>query len=181
MTRWLQRQEAVIWFSNYLAWHHRTRLVDTESPLSSDSEHERPVRGVEHRSVTGLQRYQISQQPKFPKRTIQYLEQHHGAACFLDALKAFVNTLPHRHRFFEPNANDRFDIFSNLVLFMPPMEHATSKHSRIRSHPQRYNGIRKPPTLARYDTVLVEVDTALRRRGGLHGKVILVVRLQCIY
>jgi hypothetical protein len=171
MTRWLQWQEAVIWFSNYLAWHDRTRLVDTDSPLSTDSEHERPIQGVEHRSVTALQHCQISQQPQFPKRTIQYLEEHHRAACFLDALKAFVNTLPHsKHHFFEPNANDRFDIFSNFILFMPPIEHATSKHSRIHSHPQCYNGIHKPPTLTRYDTVLVEVDTALRGCGGLHGR-----------
>ena len=53
---------------------------------------------------------------------------------------------------------------------MPQLEHAAHRDSRIRSHPQRSNGVRKPPTPARFDTVLVEVDPELRRRGGLHGK-----------
>ncbi|KAN0097982.1 hypothetical protein V8E55_002428 [Tylopilus felleus] len=141
MTRWLQWQEVAIWFN-------------PESHLQD----------LQHCPVTALcisQSYRIFQQPQFPKKTIQYLEQHHGVVCFTDTLKAFVNTLPRRHGFFQPNANDRFDVFSNLVLFMPPIEHAMSKNERIQSHPQCYNAVRKPPTQARYDTVLVEVDSEL--------------------
>jgi hypothetical protein len=163
MTRWLQQQEAVIWFSCYLVWCRETGCADMESSLSSDSEHD-TRQDLERRPViapSSSQCYWISQQPQFPKKTIPYLEQQHGAVGFLDTLKAFVNTLPRRHHFFEPNANDRIDVFSNLVIFMDPMEHAASENSRIRSHPQHSNGIRKPPTLARYDTVLVEVDAEL--------------------
>ena len=173
MTRWLQQQEVVIWFSRYLMWCRKTGRVDVDSSLSSDSEHDR--QDLKRRPAiapVSSQRYWISHQPQFPKRTIAYLEQHHGAVGFLDVLKVFLNTLPRRHQFFEPNANDRFNVFSNLVIFMNPMEHAASKNSRIRSHPHRTNGIRKPPALARYDTVLVEVDAELQKQGGLHGTLI---------
>lgn len=115
------------------------------------------------------QHYWISQQPKFAKKSIQYLEQHHGAVCFLEALKVFANTLPYQPQFFEPNANDCFDVFSNLVLIMPPMGHAMNKNSRIRVHLQHSNGVRKLPMLARHDTVLVNVDTKLQQQGGLQG------------
>ena len=164
MTRWLQRQEVAIWFSGYLVWRHKTHLTDMDPSLSSDSDSESHLQDLQHHPVTALcvsQSYRIFQQPQFPKKTIQYLEQHHGVVCFTDALKAFVNTLPRRHGFFQPNANDHFNVFSNLVLFMPPIEHAMSKNERIQSHPQCYNAVRKPPTQARYDTVLVEVDSEL--------------------
>ncbi|KAF8545975.1 hypothetical protein OG21DRAFT_1479733 [Imleria badia] len=156
MTKWLQRQEAVAWFSSYQAWRQsRTGPLDAESSLS------------------------ISRRPQSPRKTVQYLEQHHRAVCFLEALRAFVNTLPCGRQFFEPNANDRFDIFTNVVLITSPMEHmaATNANSRIRSHPQRSNGVRKPPTLARHDTILVDIDTKLQQqRGGLHSLRVAEVR-----
>ncbi|KAF8131961.1 hypothetical protein EV363DRAFT_1398349 [Boletus edulis] len=160
MTRWLQRQEAVIWFSGFLNWRHRLGLSNSEG---SDSP------GL-------IPSYQISQKPQFPKKTVHYLDQHHGALCFLDALKTFVSTLPRGPQYFEPNIHDRFDLFSNLVLRMPRFEHAAHRDSRIRSHPERSNGVCKPPTPARFDTVLVEVDPEQRQRGGLHGLRVAEVR-----
>lgn len=165
MAKWLQRQEAVIWFCGFLNWRHRMGFTDSEGSLSSDSEAQ--PRSSNPRPVAP---YRISQQPHFPKKTIQYLEQYHGALGFLDALKAFIASLPRGHQYFEPTMHDHFDIFSNLVLSMPLLEHAAHKDARIRSHPQRSNGVCKPPTPARFDTVLVEVDPELRRHGGLHGK-----------
>lgn len=173
MTRWLQRQEAVAWFSGYQAWRHRTDLSNEVEPsLSGDSDHHpSPDQDLQEPHAAQVHsRYQISRRPPFPKKTVQYLEQHHGAVCFLEALRAFVDTLPRGRQHFAPSINDRFDIFSNVVLITPPVEHAADVTSRIRSHPERPNGVRKPPTLARYDTVLVDVDTELRQQqGGLHG------------
>ncbi|KAF8122220.1 hypothetical protein EV363DRAFT_1183475 [Boletus edulis] len=182
MTRWLQRQEAVIWFGAYLCWRHKTELTHLE-PSGSESDESIAGNAVPHCRRLGADSdhpsnvYRVSQQPQFPKKPLQQLEQHHGAVCFLEALKVFINTLPHGCQRFEPNVHDRFDVYSNLVLFLPPMEHAANKHARIRSHPQRYNGVRKPPTLARYDTVLVEVDRDLRPLGGLHGLRVAEVRV----
>ena len=107
----------------------------------------------------------------FPKKTLGYLEHQHGAVKFLDAVRTFVNNLPRGHQFFEPNANDRFDIFSNVVISQPRYEHMSNKHTaRIRSHPQRSNGVRKPPTPARFDTVLVRDHGQEHELGGLHGR-----------
>jgi hypothetical protein len=96
----------------------------------------------------------------FPKNRFNNLTST-MAVCFLKALKAFINTLPHGCQFFELNAHDHFGVYSNLVLFLPPIEHGVNKHSRIHSLPQCCNGAQKPPTLARYDTVLVEVNREL--------------------
>ncbi|KAI9459627.1 hypothetical protein HD554DRAFT_2206981 [Boletus coccyginus] len=123
MTRWLQRQEAVIWFSSYQTWRRRTGLLDSEHSLSSDSEGHRPDQYRHEPHVAQPSRYQISRQPRFPKKTIQYLAQYHGAQ----------------------------------------LEHVADVNSRIRSHPERFNGVCKPPTLARFDTILMD------RRGGLYG------------
>ena len=88
LTRWLQRQEVVLWFRSFLNWRHRMGLADSECSLSSDSEAQ-----PHHSNRRPLASYRISQQPHFPKKTAQYLEQHHGALCFLDALQAFAATL----------------------------------------------------------------------------------------
>ncbi|KAG8220610.1 hypothetical protein J3R82DRAFT_2863 [Butyriboletus roseoflavus] len=120
--------------------------------------------GRHHRS------HRISHQPQFPKKTVQYLEQHHSAICFLDALKMFIDSLPQRLQHFEPNTNDRFDIYGDLVLCGPQLEHTMPMRSRIRAHPQHSNGTCKRPILAWFDTVLVDVDTKLQQQqGGLHG------------
>ena len=189
MTKWLQRQEAVISFKAFLDWRNGSPIADsTASASESMSETENDNTGscpvsqpVYKRGAPTLsrifstgRRYHISQRPQFPNRTIQYLERHHGAACFSDALQTFLNTLPRARQFFAPNANDRFDIFSNLTILLSSAEHAPHKTStRIQSHPQHSNGPRKLPTPARFDTVLVLVDDELRRHGGFHGKLAL--------
>jgi hypothetical protein len=54
-----------------------------------------------------------------------------------------------------PTIHDRFHVFTNVVLLLPPNEYSPSKdHSRIRPHPLRLNGTQKPPTLVRFDMVL---------------------------
>jgi len=124
--------------------------------------------------------YQISRQPPFPKKTIQHLEWHHGAVYFLEALRAFINTLPCGCQYLEPNINDHFDVFSNVVLIIPPIEHAADVISRIHSHPECSNGVCKPPTLARFDTVLVDVNTELQQQQGrLYG--MLASKSLCYY
>ena len=198
MTKWLQRQEAVEWFKAFLDWRNGYQETDSTSS-ASDSEHEnadlcpvtRPVRMHGAPTLASIfstgRRYHISRCPQFPNKTIQYLQTHHGATCFLDTLRTFLDTLPHAQRYFAPNVNDWFDVFSNLALLLPPTEHAPQKNStRLRSHPQRLNGPRKPPTPARFDCVLVLVDDELRQHGGFHGKpvracdpVLLIMQASC--
>ncbi|KAF8119233.1 hypothetical protein EV363DRAFT_1107780, partial [Boletus edulis] len=115
--------------------------------------------------------YRVAKRPHFAKKTIKYLIEQHGAVGFTEALKAFIDTLPHAHQFFEPNIYDRFDCFSNIVITLQPHEHVSNdSFARIRCHPQHLNGPRKPPTPARFDTVLVLVDEEEHgHAGGFHG------------
>ena len=178
MTKWLQRQEAVIWFTAYLAWRHGNPSSDPST--DSDSDEGAPhlathaschgIAMLSTSSSTGVW-YRVSQWPHFPKKTLGYLEQQHGAVGFLGAIRAFVNNRPQGRQFFELNANDHFDIFSNIVISQPSHEHMSNKHTaRIRSHPQHSNGVRKPTTPARFDTVLVRDNGDSRAPGGLHGR-----------
>ena len=184
MTKWLQRQEAIMWFKAYLTWHNGHLRRDSTSS-DSDSESDNPDCPAITQSVRSAptltqifstgQHYHISWQPQFSGKTVEYLERHHGAISFLDALWAFLNTLPYRRKYFVPNANDRFDVFSNLTILVQPSEHMPNKNfARIRSHPWCSNGPHKPPTPARFDTVLVPVDSELRQHGGFHGKLSLI-------
>ena len=173
-----------MWFKVYLTWHNghlRRDLsssdLDSESNIPDHPAVTQPVRSAPTltRIFSTGQHYHISQHPQFPSKTIQYLERHHGAISFLDTLQAFLNTLPYGRQYFTPNMNDRFDVFSNLTILVPCSEHMPNKNSaRIQSHPQRSNGPCKPPTPARFDTVLVLIDGELRQRGGFHGKLSLV-------
>ena len=70
----------------------------------------------------------------------------------------------------EPNVNDRFDCFSNIVIPLQAMEHTENdNYTRIRCHPRRSNGQRKPSMPPRFDTVLVVTDEEARVHGGFHG------------
>ena len=153
MTKWLQRQEAVIWFNQFVMWRN-----GTHAPT--------PAEVVPTRTP-----YRIALKPHLPKKTVQYLEEYHGAVSFLAALNDFLVTLNAEHRFSELTIHDRFDVFTNLVLLLPPNEHTPSKdHSRIRAHPLRLNGTRKPPTLARFDTVLATDRVDSQDQRTLHGE-----------
>lgn len=65
----------------------------------------------------------------FSKKTLGYLEHQHRAVKFLDAVRTFVNNLPQGHQFFEPNANDHFDIFRNIVISQLCYEHTLCQTS----------------------------------------------------
>jgi hypothetical protein len=67
--------------------------------------------------------YCITLKPHLPKKTVQYLEWYHGAVSFLTALKGFLGVLNCEHQFSTPTIHDRFDLFTNLVLLLPPNEH----------------------------------------------------------
>ncbi|KAN0094971.1 hypothetical protein V8E55_003258 [Tylopilus felleus] len=151
MTKWLNRQEAVMWFNSYHCWcnggHTANRLADENSDDSDN-----PT--AEVNQAVPLTPYCVACHPHFPRRTAVFLVQHHGAA-------------------FQPTLHDHFDCFSNVQIPLQPLKHLSESENetaRIRSHPERANGPRKRSTPAQYDTVLVQVDEGHRMaRGGLQG------------
>lgn len=155
MAKWLQRREAVIRFRSFLAWRNGETAGNDRN------------RGI---TLSGGAQYRIARRPHFTQKTVQYIAQHHGAVRFIEALQSFLDDLPYGRQYFQPNVNDRFDCFSNIVIALQPIEHAADVNTaRIRCHPQRSCGPRKPPMPARFDTVLVRGDEEAQRRGGLHG------------
>ncbi|KAF8431630.1 hypothetical protein L210DRAFT_962188 [Boletus edulis BED1] len=91
MTKWLNRQEAVIWFNSYLRWcdsSHATGGSDDEnSDDTDDTAHEAD------QALPPLP-YRIARRPHFPGRTAQFLVQHHGAVAFVEALQKFLTNQP---------------------------------------------------------------------------------------
>ncbi|KAI5990447.1 hypothetical protein EDD15DRAFT_2170319 [Pisolithus albus] len=183
MTRWLQRQEAVIWFSSYLTWRNEINHPATHPTDDCNGSSESDVPPAHATSPlnytvirpteilpSGLS-YRVSKRPQYSRKTVQYLQQNHGAVHFVHALQNFLGTLTNGQEYFQPNVNDRFDCFSNVVIQLPPHDHMATRNltARIRSHPQRDNGPRKPPTSERFDTVLALFDEELQQRGGFHG------------
>ncbi|KAI9457171.1 hypothetical protein HD554DRAFT_2207236 [Boletus coccyginus] len=101
--------------------------------------------------------YCIVLKPYLFKKTIQYLEQYHGAVSFLSALKDFLGTINCEHQFYVLMIHDCFDVFTNLVLLLLPNQHTPSKdHSRICAHPL-------------FDTVLVMDSVDSVDQEMLHG------------
>ncbi|KAF8549637.1 hypothetical protein OG21DRAFT_1478799 [Imleria badia] len=164
MTRWLSRQEAVMWFKMYLTWRLGGSPKDyskSASEYSGDSDAGSGARPNQALTLTAP--YHIALHPHFPKRSVPYLIQNHGAS--------FLATIgPRGDHTFQPTPHDRFDCFSNLRIPLAPSEHSCDNDmAQICSHPERANGPRKPPTAARWDTVLVQVDKEQRNKGGFRG------------
>ncbi|KAG8213611.1 hypothetical protein J3R82DRAFT_10296 [Butyriboletus roseoflavus] len=93
MTKWLQRQEAILWFKSFLAWHHGNQAEDLSIDSNSD------YSGVDNHAtgttlgalqVPPVLQYCISCQPHFPKKSMQYLAQEHGTNNFIDVLEGFL-------------------------------------------------------------------------------------------
>ncbi|KAI6102035.1 hypothetical protein EDD16DRAFT_1696689 [Pisolithus croceorrhizus] len=104
--RWLQCQEAIIWFSTYLAWHignMQTGLQPSDDCNGSDESDVPPQHTttlLDYAMATRSTQtfllgpsYHISQWPQFPRRSVQYLRQNHGAEHFPAMPARFDTTL----------------------------------------------------------------------------------------
>ncbi|KAI6096074.1 hypothetical protein EDD16DRAFT_1698395 [Pisolithus croceorrhizus] len=159
MTRWLQCQVAVIWFSSYLTWHNgfnhpATHPTDDHNRTSKSNippvHATSPLNHTVIRPTKNLPSclsYHISKWLQFPRKTVQYLQQKHGVDHFVHALQNFLSTLTNGQQYFQPNINDHFNCFSNI--------HDNRPH--------------KPPTLERFDTVLILFDKDSQQHGRFQG------------
>ncbi|KIK17766.1 hypothetical protein PISMIDRAFT_110808, partial [Pisolithus microcarpus 441] len=156
MTRWLQCQEAVIWFSSFLTWHNGNNhlvLHPADDCSRSDESKAPPIHFTEPCNYTTSR-------------------QNHRAVNFLHALQDFLSTSTNGHQYFQPNLNNRFDCFSNIVIRLLPhdyMANTRNSTARIYSHPQHDNGPHTPPMSVRFDTVLTLFDEESQQHGGFHG------------
>ena len=158
MTKWLQHQEAIIWFKSFLAWWHGNQAKDLPMDINSDDS-DVDDHAAMLASLLPVLQYRMSHRPHFPKKSMQYLAQEHGANNFVEELEGFLAHTGLDHQYVQPNVNDHFDCFSNIVLPLQAIKHLPDDISaRIHCHSQQSNGPRKPPTPARYDTVLIQLN-----------------------
>ncbi|KAH9951170.1 hypothetical protein B0H21DRAFT_685589 [Amylocystis lapponica] len=181
MALWLQRQEAVYMRGSYLTWLKiRAEAVSPPkhqvSPqtqhANSDSEDEDEGDAV--LPSTPTLRHHLAKTCPFPDTTVGRLEAAYGAVDFVPALATFLaKHVPHSP--IQPNRQDRFDVYNQVVVYHPPDARVsdTASRMRIRTTP----AIVPPPSSrkafspAHFDMALVRTDPPQRDANGLQGMI----------
>ncbi|KAG1734815.1 hypothetical protein EDB19DRAFT_1996509 [Suillus lakei] len=174
MALWLQRQEAVFIHSAYLDWlsqqpHSNPHDVDADS--DTDSESETPhLPAAEPLQPTHV----LAKVPAHPHQSVHTIITAHGATEFLPALRSFLlKNLPRNT--IVPGLQDRFDLYRQVVIVMPPDLRVSDvpKRRRIRATPEKLLSGRKPGTPAQFDMALIadrprssHLHTLEARRGA---------------
>jgi hypothetical protein len=189
MTRWLQRQEAMDLRAAYLRWLNI--LIESEEDLGLlDLEPEEPIEDYDDGEAEYLQEaghantilaelkaeaaplfaYKIAKKSPFPNTSVARITSAYGAAEFLPALQSFLDDHLPRHTL-KPNQFDRFDIYNAISILLPSKPHVsdTKRLISVRATPEHSNGLRKPPTPARFDTAVVIEDEEAYEEGQIAG------------
>jgi hypothetical protein len=158
MALWLQRQEAIFLRTSYLEWvAKRAAETERECEYNSDSDAENNVVPVISQHIVHI----LAKTPPHPRRSVQHLETMHGAIDFIPAFKSFLQKhLPHNR--IVPGYQDRFDVFRQVVIILPPdcRVSESPKCLRVRETPEvlPLSSGRKPGSPARFDMALISSD-----------------------
>jgi len=197
MAKWLQHQEAIDLRSAYLRWCAELPPYDEtgDDVLNNADDHDDQQTEsadlddqvtIEIPNVT--MSYRVTKAPAFPNTPLHHLEQEYGASKCLPALKTFIqeNFSPHT---LQPNEYDHYSVYNAIHLMRPSKPHVSNhKHQQtIHATPEHSNGPQKPPSPARFDTVLLIEDdnhNLVTVDGGQNGVVylhVLVTLLTVLY
>ncbi|KAG2099222.1 uncharacterized protein F5147DRAFT_640620 [Suillus discolor] len=167
MALWLQRQEAIFWRVSYLEWvaehgaqtEHQYEGFDFIPVVSQDIVHV------------------LAKTSPHPQPSIQHLETMHGAVDFLPAFKSFLRKhVPHNH--IVPGYQDRFDVFRQAIIIIPPNPRVSEllKRLRVRATPEVLPSPSgwKPGSPARFDMALLTDGV---RASKLHTLEVIAVRV----
>ncbi|KAI0346082.1 hypothetical protein BDW22DRAFT_1460424 [Trametopsis cervina] len=150
MTVWLERQDAVRRFEDYLTWLGHRCTTDQASdedegyPEVEDTpDHAEPdEESATEIKTAGL--YKIAKTPAFPKTTIRVLEQDFGTLHFTECLETFVHahTVAAASRSIPPlpiTSNTLIPAFKQFKIELPPMTQVSksSTWDVIRAHPAK--------------------------------------------
>ncbi|KAJ7643557.1 Zn-finger domain-containing protein [Roridomyces roridus] len=167
MTLWLQRQEAVALRRSYLQWLETERVCpppDSESDTDSDtSDSEDDLAGEEHpvgnpAAPSPAISYAVAKRPAHLALTVAQLQQKYGAVDIIPALTDFIKSRSQKPPLILPSIHDRFDVYNQLTLRLPPNPFLSDKihTSRIRAVPEIVRtGVRRANTPAVFDTALI--------------------------
>ncbi|EIW85982.1 hypothetical protein CONPUDRAFT_43911 [Coniophora puteana RWD-64-598 SS2] len=171
MALWLQRREAVALREAYLSWRLCTDAQSShtnDDPLGLAD----PPETEEETDTSPIGTHFVAKHPPRPRVSVGTLKQDHGAHGFISALTSYLQEEGLLRPGFVPNEHDHFDVYNGASIYMRPDPHLNPNNLRaqLKSTPRRFNGERKAPTPARWDTVLIEVDKASwLEKGGLNG------------
>ncbi|KAJ7666569.1 hypothetical protein DFH06DRAFT_984376 [Mycena polygramma] len=168
MALWLQRQEAMALRVSYLQW-----LVLQGCPTANDSDDESDdtddeegaansaAAVVVHLPPTVLptRAYSIAKSPTSKNITVAQLQATHGAVDLIPALTVFLKT-HFKSSPFTPGLYDRFDIFNQITVHLPPNRYLgeQKRNSRIRAVAAVAPKGRRLGSPAVFDTALVIED-----------------------
>ncbi|EIN11500.1 hypothetical protein PUNSTDRAFT_33358, partial [Punctularia strigosozonata HHB-11173 SS5] len=158
MTKWLMRQEAVDQYDAYLDWRLQRFSDDATSrgnsaPNGADQESEELVTAISDASC----KYKIAVEPPLRNISVAHLVEKHHAVQFLSALETYLKTRADSANVI-PNDSDRFDLYKQLVLLLPPTPVASSpSFDKIRAFPgaPKNNILKQAPS--HFDTALIHV------------------------
>jgi hypothetical protein len=184
MALWLQRQEAIDFHSAYITWTHKNAKyvsLPTDGDFEDDDfedddfeDDDRPSEsaGSDNDIVPDDDGpvYHVAKNSPLPHLPVARLEDAFGAVDFLPALTAFlkVNIPRTPQTFIQPGAMDRFDVYNQVSLHLPPNPYLSSEPltTRIRATAAVPPKGRKPRTPAHFDTAMI-ID---RQGDGSLGK-----------
>jgi hypothetical protein len=164
MALWLQRQEAIDSHSAYLTWTHATvksiplpsdgDFDDNETPESEAPNDDDDIVPDDDGPL-----YHVAKNSPLPHLPVARLEDAFGAVDFLPALTAFlkVNIPRSPATFIQPSTMDRFDVYNQVTLHLPPNPYLSSEPltTRIRATAAVPAKGRKPGTPAHFDTAMI--------------------------
>jgi hypothetical protein len=167
MAIWLQRQEAIFLRSAYLAWCHPQ--ADTDNPQAEEDVSD--AEELEGDDPHPSKHWKVAKNPPFANVSIDYIETHHGLSDFLQVLTSFIQKhMSHAPR---PSKYDRFDLYKQVSLILPPNRFLSSNVNidRIRTTPARERQGRRPAVVSQFDTVFViENPATYKPSSSLEGE-----------
>ena len=169
MTLWLQRQEAIDFQSVYLDWINNA--LSGEEKLEEELEEEEEEGEGEETPCTSMteaedeegeplavDRFHYAKVCPHQSVSVSDLETRYGAIDFLPALTSYLKTIIPARSFLQPGRMDRFDLYCQIILHLPPNIYLSSdaRSVRIRAIPAIPSNERKAASPARFDTALIE-------------------------
>ncbi|KAG2034075.1 hypothetical protein BDR03DRAFT_935443 [Suillus americanus] len=157
MALWLQCQEAMFLRSAYLDWLSQQPRSKSAAGLTeysdTDSESETPnLPAAEPLQATHV----LAKAPMHPHQSVQTIMTAYSATEFLSALQSFLlKNLPRNT--IVPGLQDRFDLYRQVVIVMPPDLRVSDvpQRRRIRASPEMLPSGWKPGIPARFDMALI--------------------------
>ena len=180
MAIWLQRQESIWKKQSYLMWVHEDLPSLLKSARREDDDVEEvddDDEGGDHVAAVTLcdlgtklpitdstgRIWEIAKKPAYLNMSAEQLATRFGALDFLAQLSNYLGA----RSTFSPNSLDRFNVYRQVKLFLPPNRYVSNqtRSNRIRTTPAVPRKGRRPATQGHFDVALVVVDRVLYQEG----------------